>query len=126
MNVIIRPESATDRPDLMEMLKYTTTQIIITLYNNGVYLPDNSVRIWIKHFSGDKYYPKIEFDITHEELQYDITHDGKIKESHFKSFNRTSTGMRRADIGKEFAHPLLQQIDDIITEKIINADADTE
>lgn len=114
MNVLIRPESAQNRPDLMNMLKFATTQMLTKLHNHGLHLPDNSVKIWIKHFSGDKYYPKIEFDADGEELQYDMTHDGEIKETHFKEFQRTPNGTKRVDLNKEFANPLLQQIDNII------------
>lgn len=113
MNVQIRPESA-DKPELLEMLKYSVTNMIKTLYANGIILQDNSVKIWIKEFNGHRYFPKIEFDANGQELQYDMTNDGMIREVHFKSFIHQQGKTKRHDINKQNAHSLLQEIDDIL------------
>lgn len=113
MNVLIRPESA-NRPDLMQMLKFTTTQMILKLNSHGVTLPDNSVKIWIKEFSETKLFPKVEFDYEGQELQYDLTHDGAIREAHFKSFVKRNGSTVRHDIDKMAANPMLIRIDNII------------
>lgn len=113
MNVLIRPETA-NRPDLMQMLQYRTTQILTLLHNKGVTLPNNSVKIWIKEFSENKLFPKIEFDINGQEMQYDLDHEGNIQEVHFKSFIRQNGRTFRHDIDKTEADPLLIRIDNIV------------
>lgn len=113
MNVQIRRESA-NKPDLLEMLKFTTRNMLNLLHANGIVLTDNSVKIWIKEFNGNRYFPKIEFDNLGQELQYDITHDGMIREVHFKSFVHQNGKTKRHDISKENANQLLQDIDNIL------------
>lgn len=113
MNVQIRQESA-DNQQLLDMLKYTVTKMIHTLELNGIILPDNSVKIWVKQFNNSRFFPKIEFDNGRQELQFDMTHDGMIQEVHFKSFIHTATGTKRHDMNKQDANPLLQRIDNIL------------
>lgn len=113
MNVLIRPESA-DNQQIMQALQFKTTQILTLLHNKGINLPDNSVKIWIKEFSPTKLFPKIEFDVNGQELQYDLTHDGEIQEAHFKSFIRKNNKTVRHDIEKINADPLLIRIDNIV------------
>lgn len=113
MNILIRPESA-NRPDLMQMLKYTSAQMVLNIQNAGLTLPDGSVKIWIKEFSDTKLFPKVEFDHNGQELQYDLSHDGEIQEVHFKTFITKDGKRQRHDISKMNADPVLIRIDNII------------
>ena len=113
MNVLIRPESVND-PVLMPMLKHAAAGMIQTLQQNGIQLADNSVKIWIKEFGENKYFPKIEFDNNNQELQYDLTHDGEIREAHFKTFVHGKGGTKRHDIERTQADPLLVRIDSLL------------
>ncbi|MBO5435083.1 hypothetical protein J6A31_04605 [bacterium] len=113
MNVLIRPESD-DNQELMAMLKRASSNMILRLKNHNIILADNSVKIWIKRFSENRLYPKIEFDVGNQELQYDMTADGFIREAHFKSFIRTASGTKRHDLDKMSADPLLITIDNIL------------
>ena len=88
--------------------------MIRTLYNNGVVLPDHAVKIWIKEYSNGSLFPKVEFDWHDQELQYDLTTEGEIKEAHFKSFVHTQSCTRRKDVDKKDADPLLIKIDNIL------------
>lgn len=113
MNVLIRPESADNKP-IMQALQFKTTEILTLLHNKGINLPDNSVKIWIKEFSTNKLFPKIEFDVNGQELQYDLNHSGEIQEAHFKSFVKQNGKTLRRDIDKMSADPLLIRIDNIV------------
>lgn len=112
MNVQIR-QSTADNSVLMDMLKRTATELLTTLHNNGINFDNNSVKIWIKEYN-KKLFPKIEFDVQGEELQYDLTHDGAIREAHFKTFIHTNHGTKRKDLEKKNANPLLIRIDNIL------------
>ncbi len=113
MQVAIRPESA-NNPTLMNMLKYQTNIMLRKLHNNGINLPDKAVKIWIKEFGNDKYFPKIEFDHNNQELQYDLTHEGEIREAHFKSFVRNGNKTQRRDLDRNDADALLVRIDTLL------------
>ena len=91
------------------------------LRSHGINLPGNAIKIWVKEFVRDDFkqlYPKIEFDSGDQELQYDMSEDGAIKEIHFKSFEKNGNGYKRVDIPKEHADVLLAAIDNIIRDLI--------
>ena len=113
MQVAIRPESA-NHPQLMNMLKYQTNIMLRKLHDNGINLPDKAVKIWIKEFGNEKYFPKIEFDHNNQELQYDLTHEGEIREAHFKSFVRNGNKTQRRDLDRNDADALLVRIDTLL------------
>lgn len=113
MTVYIRPESAKNDV-LMSMLQSVTSDMIIKLQNNNILLPNGSIKIWIKEFGKNKLFPKIEFDINNQELQYDISPDGYIQEVHFKTFKKENNSYHRYDIDKMSADPMLIKIDNII------------
>ena len=77
---------------------------------------DDCVKIWIKQYSDDIFYPKIEFDTDRQEIQYDMTVDGDIREIHYKRFTGTKGRSRRIDIARDDLKPALRVIDDIIRE----------
>ena len=113
MKIGIRPESA-NNPTLMIMLKRKTALMLDVLHANGIDLPDKAVKIWIKEFGADKYFPKIEFDHNNQELQYDLTHEGEIREAHFKSFVKTDNKTQRRDLDRKDADALLVRIDTLL------------
>ena len=99
----------------MNMLKYVVTQMVKRLQANNIFLPDNIIKIWIKEMGPERQFPKIEFDMDSQELQYELDTNGTIKEKHFKSWVHSSTGaLRRYDIEKHEASALLQSIDNIL------------
>jgi len=110
--MIIRKESVQDK-ELLEMLKMKVKFMISKLEDWDIYLNEEDVKIWIKEFNG-KLYPKIEFDFNKQELQYDLTEVGQIKEAHFKSFRQWKGKFFRKDLKKEKADLFLQTIDNII------------
>lgn len=110
MIVTIRPESM-HTPQLLQMLQHVTTQMLTCLRADGITLADNSVKIWVKrHGRTGNLYPKIEFDAHGEELQYGLDEHGTVKEAHFKSFDKSTGRLLRADIEPDKACELLQQI----------------
>ena len=113
-----RPDTV-NIPEVLEMLRFQASRMVVVLDYYGINLRDGAVCIWIKQFNYNNgqidYYPKIEFDYNGQELQYDIDiNTGRIKETYFKYFEHVGYGVRRADIMKENADPLLQKIDDIL------------
>jgi hypothetical protein len=115
MRVLIKPASA-NHPDLMAKLQCITVSIINNLYKSGIWLPDDSINIWVKQYDENRVYLKIEFHVAiNEELEYDLNKDGELNEVHFKSFAKQPNGkIKRCDHDKQDAHPLLAKIDDII------------
>lgn len=99
---------------LMDMLKFNAVKMIRMLNAHGVILNDDCVKIWIKQYSDDIFYPKIEFDTRRQELQYDMTEDGNIREIHYKRFTGTKGRSRRIDIAREDLITELRIMDDII------------
>ena len=113
--VKIRPYSATNEP-IMNMLKCVTENTIRYLMSNDINLTNVRTFIWIKEYE-NIYFPKLEFDYAGEELQYDISTDGRIiKEVHFKTFayDNSLKKNKRIDIEKKDANVLLQKIDDLL------------
>ena len=101
---------------LMDMLKYHAMNMIHMLNAHGITLNDDCVKIWIKQYSDEIFYPKIEFDTERQEIQYDMTVDGTIREIHYKRFTGTRGRSRRVDITRNDLKPLPRMIDDIIRE----------
>ena len=101
---------------LMDMLKYNVVKMVNMLNAHGIILNDDCVKIWIKQYSDDIFYPKIEFDTDRQEIQYDMTVDGDIREIHYKRFTGTKGRSRRIDIARDDLKPALRVIDDIIRE----------
>ena len=102
---------------LMDMLKYNVIKMVNMLNAHGIILNDDCVKIWIKQYSDDIFYPKIEFDTDRQEIQYDMTVDGDIREIHYKRFTGTKGRSRRIDIARDDLKPALRVIDDIIREE---------
>lgn len=100
---------------LLTQLANIATMWEAKLHRNCIY-PDN-IFIWVKDFNG-QLYPKIEFDVAGEELQYDMRVNGnalEIGEIHFKSFIKASPYKTiRQDLKPEDAHVTLQAADIII------------
>lgn len=113
MYVEIRPFTA-NHPILIEMLKKETIRMITILYQNGIVLNDDCIKIWVKQYSDEIFYPKIEFDSNRQEIQYDMTETGMIREVHYKRFTGTKGRSTRIDIAKTELVPILTMIDDII------------
>lgn len=113
MYVEIRKISAQNTA-LMEMLQYSTIKMIKILNAAGITLTDDCVKIWIKQYADDIFYPKIEFTTEHQELQYDMTDDGAIREVHYKAFSGGKGRIHRIDIAQEDLKPTLHLIDAII------------
>ena len=124
MYVEIRKISANNEI-LMDMLKYNAIKMIQMLNANGIILNDDCVKIWIKQFSDDIFYPKIEFDTDRQEIQYDMTTDGDIREIHYKRFTGTRGRSRRIDIARDDLKPMLLCIDTIIRQGYNFVDAYT-
>lgn len=101
---------------LMDMLKYNVVKMVNMLNAHGIILNDDCVKIWIKQYSDDIFYPKIEFDTDRQEIQYDMTVDGDIREIHYKRFTGTKGRSRRIDIARDDLKLALRVIDDIIRE----------
>lgn len=101
---------------LMDMLKYNVIKMVNMLNARGIILNDDCVKIWIKQYSDEIFYPKIEFDTDRQEIQYDMTVDGDIREIHYKRFTGTKGRSRRIDIASDDLKPTLLIIDDIIRE----------
>lgn len=101
---------------LMDMLKYNVMKMVNMLNARGIILNDDCVKIWIKQYSDDIFYPKIEFDTDRQEIQYDMTVDGDIREIHYKRFTGTKGRSRRIGIARDDLKPALRIIDDIIRE----------
>lgn len=101
---------------LMDMLKYNVIKMVNMLNARGIILNDDCVKIWIKQYSDEIFYPKIEFDTDRQEIQYDMTVDGDIREIHYKRFTGTKGRSRRIDIARDDLKPTLLIIDDIIRE----------
>ena len=101
---------------LMDMLKYNVIKMVNMLNAHDIILNDDCVKIWIKQYSDDIFYPKIEFDTDRQEIQYDMTVDGDIREIHYKRFTGTKGRSRRIDIARDDLKPALRVIDDIIRE----------
>lgn len=101
---------------LMDMLKYNVIKMVNMLNAHGIILNDDCVKIWIKQYSDDIFYPKIEFDTDRQEIQYDMTVDGDIREIHYKRFTGTKGRSRRIDIARDDLKPALRVIDDIVRE----------
>ena len=101
---------------LMDMLKYNVMKMVNMLNAHGIILNDDCIKIWIKQYSDDIFYPKIEFDTDRQEIQYDMTVDGDIREIHYKRFTGTKGRSRRIDIARDDLKPTLRVIDDIIRE----------
>lgn len=112
MKVNIRTESYDDKT-LMDMLKRVVTAMVYKLDRKGFPMYENMVHIWIKEYNGNLY-PKIEFDINRQELQYDLNHDGTVNEAHFKSFENRNGKVVRVDLNKQDAYPELIRLDNII------------
>lgn len=117
---MIRPQSADD-PVLMPMLRYQAAQMVSILTAHDIDVPDGSVKIWLKPHRSGRLFPKIEFDACGQELQYDISPEGEIKEAHFKAFNTNAGPIVRQNIDKTDAHPVLRQIDDVLRQEYQNA-----
>lgn len=115
MTIFIRPQSA-NNPQMMQMLKYHAMRMVNILTAHGVDIPDGTVKIWLKEHRSGKLFPKIEFDACGQELQYDITNEGDIKETHFKAFSTYAGPVMRQNLEKEEANLALQQIDTILQE----------
>lgn len=113
MYVEIRPISAKN-DKLMQMLQYTANNMIMLLNAYGISLPDDCVKIWIKDYAGREFYPKIEFDIGRQEIQYDITEDGFIREAHYKQFVGRAGRCKRLDIARKDLNQKLLYIDTLI------------
>ncbi len=113
MQIMIRPESADD-PKLMPMLKFHSKEMVAKLLASGIEIPEGTVKIWIKRHRTGRMFPKVEFDACGQELQYDLTPEGEIKETHFKAFDNVAGPIIRRNIDKSKAHPVLRQIDDIL------------
>ena len=75
------------------------------------------VFVWIKEYAKTFYF-KIEFDVNHQELQYDLMMNdaGKLylNEIHFKTFVKGRYRYERVDLTKEQACPTLRAIDDLL------------
>lgn len=110
--IIVR-KNTIDNSDLLKMLFKASSEMLIILIKNNVFLKKGALKIWIKE-SKDNYYPKIEFSNNKEELQYDINLDGTINEVHFKTFKKVDGIYKRRDIAKEYADKKLQIIDNFI------------
>lgn len=115
MNVIIRPQSDQD-PALMAMLRFESARMIGMLVQAGIDVPDGKAMIWIKRHRTGRLYPKIEFDAFGQELQYGMSPEGGILETRFKSFNATAGPVLCQNMDKSKAHPLLQRMDDVISQ----------
>lgn len=112
ISVTVRSENkGTD--DMIAMLQTKAIEMICKLRENGIKLKPNAVKIWVKNF-GNNFYPKIEFDVDSQELQYDMRLNGTINEVHFKTFVTVGDKTKRVDVLKENAHPILIAIDSII------------
>ena len=98
----------------MSMLQYTTYNMIMLLQANNVLLSDDCVKIWIKNYADREFYPKIEFDIGRQEIQYDITEDGFIREAHYKQFIGGAGRCKRLDIARNDLNQKLLYIDTLI------------
>lgn len=112
----VRPYSV-NSASLLSMLDRVSMAMIERITNEGIYLKPNSVKIWVKQYA-DKLYPKIEFDVNGQELQYDLNHDGTINEVHFKKFEKSDDEncvWKRRDIPKHEANRLLRTIDNILS-----------
>lgn len=110
----IRQETVPDKT-LLDFLRNVAEIYEAKLHRNGIY--PNSIYIWIKEYNG-QLFPKIEFDIGSEELQYDMlkTSNGfEIGEIHFKTFiKQKDNSVKRIDVTRENAHVTLQAIDVIL------------
>lgn len=110
----IRPESIPDQ-GLLNMLMDIAAGYEAKLHRNSIY-PTN-IFIWVKDFNGQKF-PKIEFDVASEELQYDMRINGnslEVGEVHFKTFVKQPGGKtKRVDVSRNNAHATLQAIDVIL------------
>jgi hypothetical protein len=111
--ITVRPESAQNK-EMILMLENTASHMLTKLHCNGIDFDDDAVKIWIKEFATGKLYPKIEIDYNHQEIQYDMTEDGLIREVHFKLFKLSGWDRQRIDIDKEQADPILIRADNII------------
>lgn len=112
MKVQIRPESV-ENEKIMNMLKHEISEMIFKLDRHQFPIYENMCHIWIKEFNGN-FYPKIEFDINRQELQYDMTVDGEINEAHFKRFDKRNGKTIRVDLAKSEATPELIRLDNIV------------
>ena len=112
----IRETSCNDDPNLLEMLKARATAYEQICNKNNV---NPTVFIWVKKF-GNNLYPKLEFDVGEQELQYDLRADGTINEVHFKSFEKENGKWVRKDLLKEEANPVARAIDDLINPNAID------
>ena len=110
--VKVRPESQ-DNPELMAMLRHEVTAMLCKLNAHRFPIYQHMATIWIKEYNG-KFYPKIEFDINRQELQYDMNADGTINEVHFKSFEVRGNKHVRVDLVRDEACPELIRLDTII------------
>lgn len=110
----IRNKTYQDRP-LLEKLGFMASGYEAKLHRNGIYPTD--IFIWIKEYNGQTF-PKIEFNIAGEELQYDMCINSnilEISEVHFKTFIKHPDGsIERTDVPREAAHVTLQAIDVIL------------
>lgn len=110
----VRPETVQDQ-ELLDKLAELATNYEAKLHRNSIY-PTN-IFIWVKDFNGQRF-PKIEFDVASEELQYDMRINGsslEVGEVHFKTFVRQpGCKTKRVDVPKEKAHVTLQAIDIIL------------
>lgn len=127
MRVGIRPESAND-PAVLEMLKCKSIQLIQVLTANGIALYDDCVYLWIKQLPDGRLFPKIQIDVVYgQELEYEFNIDGDYQNVRFKAFISQQTGrLKRNDIQKEQAHPILIQIDDIVQSHIVHSNDNDE
>lgn len=116
MYIEIRPITARHGP-LMEMLKFNVAKMVHALNANGIMLNDDCVKIWIKQYSDEIFYPKIEFDSDRQEIQFDMSTDGEIKEIHYKRFTGTRGRSNRIDISRAELKPSLLAIDMIIRQE---------
>lgn len=99
---------------LMSMLKYESVKMVGILNDAGIVLNDDCVKIWIKAFTDEIFYPKIEFDTDRQEIQYDMTVDGEIREVHYKRFVGAKGRAHRVDIAREDLKPAMLMIDSIL------------
>ena len=110
----VRNETVPDKT-LLDFLRITAENYEAKLHRNGIY--PNNIYIWVKEYNG-QLFPKIEFDIGSEELQYDLlrTQNGfEVGEIHFKTFVKQPNGyVKRLDVKRQDAHVTLQAIDVIL------------
>ena len=114
--VIITRYITVKNAELLNMLEFQATRMLIVLTYFGIDIPDgNFIYIWVKEYN-KRLYPKIEFDYNNQELQYDMTVDGNINEVFFKQFVDLGNGgqPKRINVEKSEADPMLQKIDNIL------------